>query len=70
MLGYRSCPRCKGKMYADNDFHGWYVQCLICGYTYDLNELDLSQDKTVEVEHKTNQNGFCDLRLGFRSKYG
>ena len=30
------CPKCGGKIYLNNDRHGWYVECLNCGYYKDL----------------------------------
>ncbi len=36
MLKFKSCPRCKGDVIVDRDYHGWYEQCLQCGYQHDL----------------------------------
>lgn len=36
MLRFKSCPRCKGDVLVDRDHHGWYEQCLQCGYHRDL----------------------------------
>ena len=36
MYKLRSCPRCKGDVIIDRDHHGWYEQCLQCGYQRDL----------------------------------
>ncbi len=30
------CPKCHGNLYLDNDYNGWYEQCLQCGYQKDL----------------------------------
>jgi len=70
MLSRQSCPRCKGKIYIDNDYYGWYYQCLICGFSHDLEELTASQDNSAEIELKLAQNEFADLRPDSRSKYG
>lgn len=29
---FKSCPRCDGDMFIDRDLHGWFEQCLQCGY--------------------------------------
>lgn len=36
MLRLKSCPRCNGDVIVDRDIHGWYEQCLQCGYERDL----------------------------------
>ena len=39
MIWYKACPRCKsGAIVVDNDFYGWYVQCLQCAYMVDIDE--------------------------------
>ena len=41
--GLRRCPRCGGNIFLDKDLDGaWYIQCLQCSYTRDLNELQIS----------------------------
>ena len=69
MLSWQSCPKCKGKMYIDSDFYGWYVQCLMCGFARDLEELDISQDNSVEIELKLSQNEVSNLLPDSRAKY-
>lgn len=32
----RRCPKCGGNLYMDQDYHGWYEQCLQCSYMKDL----------------------------------
>ena len=32
----KRCPKCNGSIYLDDDFHGWYEQCLQCGYIRDI----------------------------------
>jgi len=34
----KSCPKCKGDLLVDWDFHGRYLQCLQCGYMSDLRD--------------------------------
>jgi DNA-directed RNA polymerase subunit M/transcription elongation factor TFIIS len=34
-----SCPRCKGAMFIEKElYYGWYKQCIMCGYTYQLRD--------------------------------
>jgi len=35
----KSCPKCGGDLYIDSDYHGWYEQCLQCGYMAELKEI-------------------------------
>jgi hypothetical protein len=35
----RRCAKCGGNLYIDRDYHGWYEQCLQCGYMHDLEAL-------------------------------
>jgi hypothetical protein len=37
------CPKCRGNLYLDRDFNGWYEECLQCGFIKDL---------VVVYEHK------------------
>lgn len=30
------CPKCRGNLYLDRDYNGWYEQCLQCGFMKDL----------------------------------
>ena len=30
------CPRCRGRVHSEQDHHGSYLTCLMCGYTRDL----------------------------------
>jgi hypothetical protein len=70
MLNWWSCPKCKGKMFIDNDYYGWYLQCLICGFSQDFEELALSQDNGAEPGLKPAKNDASDLRPDSRAKYG
>ena len=36
MLYKKSCPKCRGDMYQDEDFYGAYQGCLQCGYVREL----------------------------------
>ncbi len=39
MFRRKSCPRCKGEIRLDRDEYGWYEECLMCGYTRDLQDI-------------------------------
>jgi len=56
MLGRQYCPKCRGEIYIDHDFHGWFVRCRECAYTSYLRELDISEYYDVEVTYKLSQN--------------
>lgn len=32
----KACKRCGGDLFIEKDRHGWYEQCLQCGYRADL----------------------------------
>ena len=35
---FKSCPKCvNGDVIRSDDFHGWYLKCLHCGYMKDLD---------------------------------
>jgi len=69
MLSWESCPKCQGKIYIDRDLYGWFVQCLMCGFSRDLEELDTSQDKSIGSKVKLAQNAAGDLSPYSRGKY-
>ena len=69
MLSWQSCPKCQGKIYIDSDFYGWFAECLMCGFSHDLEELGISQDKSIQVELKLSQNEIRDLLPESRAKY-
>jgi ribosomal protein S27AE len=35
----KSCPRCGGDMFIENDMDGWYEQCLQCSHRVELKKL-------------------------------
>jgi hypothetical protein len=39
MQTWKVCPRYKGKLYIDSDFNGWYIEYLMAGFSYDLDEV-------------------------------
>jgi len=34
---WKSCPKCKGDVWLDQDDYGWYEQCTICDYLCSLD---------------------------------
>jgi hypothetical protein len=69
MLSWQSCPKCKGKIYIDRDLYGWFVECLMCGYSRDLEELGIPQDRSVQVELTVSDNRISDILPESRTKY-
>jgi hypothetical protein len=69
MSSLQSCPKCKGKIYIDSDSYGWFAQCLICGFSHDFEELDVSRSNSVEIKLKLNQNEVSNLLPDSRAKY-
>ena len=37
MFWLKSCPRCSGDLYQDDDQYGCYVSCLQCGLSRDVS---------------------------------
>jgi DNA-directed RNA polymerase subunit M/transcription elongation factor TFIIS len=37
VLFFKSCPKCRGDMFLDQDVYGSYRQCLQCGKVQDLD---------------------------------
>jgi len=55
----KRCPKCGGNLFCDGDHHGWYEQCLQCGYMCDLQEIQKAMTKErlggVESTHQTGE---------------
>lgn len=43
MIKLKGCPKCKGDVILDKDIHGWYEQCLQCGYLADKTDSSRSE---------------------------
>ena len=69
MQTWQVCPKCKGKLFIDSDFNGWYVECLMCGFFHDLEELDVPQGESIQVELTLSQNTVSSLLPESRAKY-
>jgi len=52
MLTHKQCPKCKGNMYKSTDYYGSYEQCLQCGYTYDVEALQVKK-QTNQLKQKS-----------------
>ena len=47
--GYERCPKCGGNMFLNNDYNGWYEQCLQCSYTIYLKAIYDNSRRAVEA---------------------
>ena len=52
MLKFKSCPRCKGDVLLNQDYYGWYEQCLQCGYLRDMGSIMEVHQQQSEEEKK------------------
>jgi hypothetical protein len=50
MWKFKSCPKCAGDLFVDWDRHGWYVECLQCGYLSDLDSMLKVKNEPVKKE--------------------
>ncbi len=53
MLTRKLCPKCRGNIYLSNDYYGRYEQCLQCGYTYDLDAVELTKEAAAQLKEKS-----------------
>ena len=35
----KRCPRCGGNLFMDKDHDGWYMECLQCSFTRELERI-------------------------------
>ena len=62
---FKSCPKCKGDVILGNkDKHGWYEQCLQCGYIHDLQTIVRVELQSVKRGKKTMVGGPKHKALG------
>jgi len=45
-----SCPRCKNALIIDCDEYGWYEECIMCGYLYDLEDPDIAGQSNNDID--------------------
>ena len=55
MLTLKACPRCKGDVRLEDDYYGWYEQCIQCGYIHDLEAIDLVQRQNYQMDKRLEQ---------------
>ncbi len=48
----KGCPRCGGDISINQDHHGWYEECLQCGYTSELKNITELKQPPAEREKK------------------
>jgi DNA-directed RNA polymerase subunit M/transcription elongation factor TFIIS len=51
---YKSCPKCRGDIFVEEDIDNCYIKCLQCGYEKELSR---------KPNHNKNRTGVKD-RLG------
>jgi DNA-directed RNA polymerase subunit M/transcription elongation factor TFIIS len=44
----KSCPRCGGDIMIYVDFDGWHETCLQCGYSVELENINVADYVTAE----------------------
>lgn len=64
MMKLKGCPRCRGDVYIDSDFDGWFEKCIQCGYRRDLNS---RYDSSLKRDGQVSDAGIS--RPGEREKY-
>jgi hypothetical protein len=52
----KGCPRCHGDLYLQSEDYKWSENCLLCGYTRDLDmtprELERAENRAAERKHE------------------
>jgi len=54
------CPKCRGNLYLDRDYNGWYEECLQCGFIKDL-AIVYEHKKQVQVKAGSEHDKNTDL---------
>lgn len=49
MWRYKSCPRCRGDVFIDEDIDRTYIKCLQCGYEKELTRRHLVKKDRAAV---------------------
>lgn len=50
MLLLKSCPKCKGDLLLRNDFDGFFLSCIQCGYARDFQNSRAEKPTPEEVK--------------------
>jgi len=45
MKTFRRCPKCKSMLNLVKDQYGWFVECISCGFTRDIEHLHAKRYK-------------------------
>ncbi len=56
MWNFKSCPRCRGDIFIDEDTDKCYEKCLQCGYERELTMLNGANKNKDSQQEKT---GVC-----------
>lgn len=50
----KKCPRCRGAMIVESDWHGTYGSCIICGYVHEVqtHPVDLAAEEAALPERQ------------------
>jgi len=54
------CPKCRGNLYLDRGYNGWYEECLQCGFIKDL-AIVYEHKKQVQVKAGREHEKHTDL---------
>ena len=49
----KKCPRCGGDTFIEKDEHGWYEECLQCGYHGELKEVESKPELPAKQKKPT-----------------
>ena len=44
----KRCPKCRGNLYLESYYYGWYEHCLQCSYRHYLDTTGLDQEQVYE----------------------
>ncbi len=50
MLLLKSCPKCKGDLQLRDDFDGFFLSCIQCGYARDFQKSRAEKPTPSEVK--------------------
>jgi DNA-directed RNA polymerase subunit M/transcription elongation factor TFIIS len=50
MWTFKSCPRCHGDVFVDEDIDKSYQKCLQCGYEREMNKIKATDHKAWHKE--------------------
>ena len=54
---FKSCPRCGGDVFIDQDLNGWYEQCLQCSHKHELKNLSRFKEPATRRERESSRAG-------------